>query len=49
MTLKQLREAVQTYFSDTSRPPAQTKADLESLVEDIEMMIESIPDEDTND
>jgi len=42
MTIDELRKHVQTFFSDTSRSPAQTKEDLLNLVDEIEMMAESI-------
>ena len=42
MTIKQLKQAVQDYFGDTSRSPEETLNDLEGLIEDTEGYCEAI-------
>ena len=45
MDLHEVKKAIESYFSDTSRSAGETKGGLLALVEDLEMKIESIPDE----
>lgn len=46
MDYETLLNMVRTYFSDTSRSPEQTRNGLDNLVGEIEMMIDSLPDDD---
>lgn len=42
MTYQELKDAVMKYFGDTSREAEETKTDLKTLVEEIEMLIETL-------
>ncbi len=44
--LKQAEKAIDAIFGDTSVSPEQTRDDLESLRDKIEMLLESLPDGD---
>lgn len=45
MELQEVKKAIENYFSDTSRSAGETKGGLQALVDDLQMKIESIPDE----
>lgn len=45
-TLEQLQSAVRQFYGDTSRSREETREALEELASDIEVMIESLQDED---
>jgi hypothetical protein len=42
MSYEELLEAVQNYFSDTSREPGETKQGLKSLIEEIKILVETL-------
>jgi hypothetical protein len=42
MTYEALLKAVQTFFGDTSRPAHETAEGLESLKDEIDMLLESL-------
>lgn len=44
MTIETLKDAVQDFYSDTSRPREDTKAGLEEVRDEIETLIESLED-----
>jgi hypothetical protein len=41
--LEEAKKAISAVFSDTSVSPAETKANLEELQDDIDVMIDSLP------
>jgi hypothetical protein len=45
MTLEEAKKAVDKYFSDTSRSKSETKRGLFTLIEEIEIMIDSLKEE----
>lgn len=45
MTIDELKQHIDKFFSDTSRPAYDTKADLLEVAEYIETLAASIPDE----
>ena len=46
MLYDQAREAIQRVFSDTSVAPSETKRSLRALVEEIENLLETVPEGD---
>ncbi len=46
MTLEQVKDAIQRYYSDTSRSRSQTRDGLEELASDIEVLLDSLDDDD---
>lgn len=46
MTYIELKAAVDAYFSDRSRSVSDTREGLENLRDELDMMIDSLPDED---
>ena len=42
MSFDDMKKAVDTFFSDTSRSQEETLTDLRTMVEEIEIMIESL-------
>lgn len=49
MTLKELKEALQAFFGDTSRSAHETRNGLLEIAEDAQMLAESIPADDDED
>lgn len=45
MSCEELRDAVQRFFADTDRPPAETLEALLALRDEIEMLIASLQEE----
>jgi hypothetical protein len=42
MTLKEVKDAINKFFSDTSRSPAKTREGLEDLVCELEVMLDAL-------
>lgn len=49
MELHELKDALQKFFSDTSRSAQETKDGLNEIADEAYMLAESIPDEDGDD
>lgn len=45
MTLEQVKNAIQSYYGDTSRSRSQTRDGLEELASDIEVFLSSLDDD----
>lgn len=43
MKLEELKKAVDKFFSDTSRSPAETRDDLEDVSDHIKMLCDTLP------
>lgn len=46
MKLEELKKAVDKFFSDTSRSPAETREGLEEVSEHIKMLCDTLPETD---
>jgi hypothetical protein len=46
MSIQELKEAVDRFFSDTSRSPEETREGLEQVADHISMLCETLPEAD---
>lgn len=44
MSYEELKEHLMTFFGDTSRSPSETREGLKGIIEEAEMLIETIPE-----